>query len=72
MVDDVDAEAERAANSARAAVKRANRSSGTLLPVLLVIFAMLSMAALLMADKNAAQPSLQPRAESPSITQPAN
>jgi len=72
MVDDVDAEAERAANAARAAVKRANRSSGTLMPVLLEILAVLSMAALLMADRTAAQPNLQPLAEGSSITQPAN
>jgi hypothetical protein len=72
MIDDVDAEAERAANAARAAVKRANRSSGILMPVLLVILAVLSLAALLMADRNAAQPSFQPRAEGPSTTQPAN
>jgi hypothetical protein len=70
MADDVDAEAERAANAARASVKRAHRAnSSSLLPLLVVVFAILTVAVLVMTDRNATQPTT-PRAESPTITQP--
>lgn len=70
MADDVDVEAERAANAARASVKRAHRgSSSNLLPLLLVIFAVLTLAMLVMTDRDVAQPTT-PRAEGPTITQP--
>jgi hypothetical protein len=72
MADDVDAEAERAANAARAAVKRANRAPSSLLPVLVIAFAVLSLVALAMTDKDVAQPTTQPRVEGPTTTQPAN
>ncbi|MET0651813.1 MAG: hypothetical protein ABWY63_04795 [Hyphomicrobiaceae bacterium] len=69
MADDVDAEAERAANAARASVKRAaQRSNTNLLPLILVAFALLSMVALVMTDKDIPQPT-QPRVEAPSTTQ---
>lgn len=72
MADDVDAEAERAASAARASVKRAHRgSSSNLLPLLLVIFAILTVAVLVMTDRDAAQPTT-PRVEGPTTTQPAN
>jgi hypothetical protein len=70
MADDVDAEADRAANAARASVKRAAaQRSNNLLPVLLVmVLAILSVAALVMTDKDIPQPT-QPRVEAPSTTQ---
>jgi hypothetical protein len=70
MAGDVDAEAERAADAARASVKRAHRgSSSNLLPLLLVVFAVLSLAVLVMTDREVAQPAT-PRVEGPTITQP--
>ena len=71
MADDVDAQAEHAANSARAAVKRANRSSSSLLPVVLVAFAVLTAVALLLMDDSRA-PQTQPRVEAPTTTTPNN
>jgi hypothetical protein len=68
MVDDVNAEAERAADAARTAVKRANQGSTNLLPLLLVIFAILTAVALLVMDRD--PPQTQPRADGPTITQP--
>lgn len=68
MADDVDAEAERAANAARASVKRAAQRSNSFLPILVLILAILSVAALVMTDKDAPQPT-QPRVEAPSTTQ---
>ena len=72
MADDVDAEAERAANTARASVKRAHRaSSSSLLPLLLVVFAVLTLAMLVLTDRDVAQPTTpRPRVEGPTITQP--
>jgi hypothetical protein len=72
MADDVDAEAERAANAARASVKRAAQRSNNLLPLLIVVFAVLSLVALLMTDRDVAQPTTQPRVESPTTIQPGN
>src|SRR6476660_3470301 len=58
MADDVDAETERAANAARASVRRAHRgSSSNLLPLLLVVFAVLSLAMLVMTDRDVTQPA---------------
>jgi hypothetical protein len=68
MADDVDARAERAADAARAAVKREHRTSGNLLPILVMILAILSVAALVMTDRDAPQPA-QPRVEGPATTQ---
>jgi hypothetical protein len=68
MADDVDAEAERAANAARASVKRAAQRSNNFLPILVMIFAILSLAALVMTDKDVPQ-TTQPRVETPSTTQ---
>lgn len=69
---DVDAEAERAANAARASVKRAHGGgSSRLLPLLLVIFAALTLAVLVMTDRDATQP-ITPRADGPTTTQPGN
>jgi hypothetical protein len=69
MADDVDAEAERAANAARASVKRAAQRSNNFLPILVMILAILSLAALVMTDKDIPQPT-QPRVEAPTTTQP--
>ena len=70
MADDVDAEAERAANAARASVKRAHRaSSSSLLPLLLVVFAVLTLAMLVLTDRDVARPTPL-RVEGPTITQP--
>jgi hypothetical protein len=72
MADDVDAEAERAANAARASVKRAaGQRSNMLLPILVMIFAVLSVALLVMTDKDVPQPT-PPRVETPSTGQPGN
>lgn len=72
MADDVDAAAERAASAARASVKRAHRgSSSRLLPLLLVIFAALTLAVLVMTDRDVTQPTT-PRAEGPTTKQPGN
>ena len=71
MADDVNAEAERAADAARAAVKRANRGSPNFLPLILVLFAVLTAAALLLMDSGPA-PQTQPRVDGPTITQPNN
>ena len=68
MADDVDARAERAADAARSAVKREHRASSSLLPILVMILAILSVAALVMTDKDIPQPT-QPRVEAPSTTQ---
>ena len=67
MGDDVDTRAERATDAAPA-VKREQRASGNLLPILLAIFAILSVAVLVMTDRDAPQPT-QPRVEGPSTTQ---
>lgn len=70
MADDVGAEAERAASAARAAVKRSHReSSSNLLPLLLVVFAVLTLAMLVITDREATRPTT-PRVEGPTITQP--
>ena len=68
MADDVDARAERAADAARSAVKREHRASGSLLPMLVMILAVLSLAVLVITDKDAAQPT-QPRVEAPTTSQ---
>jgi len=68
MADHVDAAAERAANAARASVKRAARRSNKFLPLLVMILAILSVAALVMTDKNIPQ-ATQPRVEGPTTTQ---
>jgi hypothetical protein len=68
MADDVDARAERAADAARAAVKREQRTSGNLLPLLVMALAILSVAALIMTDRDAPQ-TTQPRVEGPATTQ---
>jgi len=70
MADEVDARAERAADAARAAVEREHRASGSLLPIVVMIFAILSLAALVLTDKDAPQVT-QPRAQVPSTT-PSN
>ena len=72
VADDVDARAERAADAARSAVKRPHRaSSNLLLPMLVMILSVLSVALLVMTDKDAPQPA-QPRVEASSTTQPGN
>lgn len=71
MSDEVDARAERAADAARAAAKRERRTSGNFLPIVVMILAILSVAALVMTDKDVPQP-IQPRVETPSTTQPGN
>jgi len=49
-------------------VKREHRASGSLLPILVMILAVLSLAALVLTDKDAAQPT-QPRVEAPTTSQ---
>ena len=70
MADEVDARAERAADAARAAVEREHRASGSLLPIVVMIFAILSLAALVLTDKDAPQVT-PPRVQVPSTT-PSN
>jgi hypothetical protein len=70
MADEVNAEAERAADAARAAVKRANPSSSSLLPLIVVAFAVVTAAALLLMDSEG--PQTQPRADGPTTTRPNN
>lgn len=69
MADDVDDRAKRAADAARSAVKRQHRPAGNLLLILVMILAILSVAALVMTDKDIPQPT-QPRVDAPSTTQP--
>jgi hypothetical protein len=68
MADD-DIEAERAA---RNRVERADRPTTSVLPLLVMAFAILTVLVVLMIDKDAPQPGTQPRAENPTSTQPGN